>query len=375
MKSYDVIIIGRGLTGLSTAWHLAKSGVKKICLVAPNPTLDQCSSLNAGYASVTLHDNISRAVHGHGPEVTRSLLDVNRTGFSGLLQFTKEHQIKHSVGCITRMASTPQEATEMSFAVDWLSKNGFPASLSISSPNTIQSDGAAAASIDVTSVLRLLEKQSDAPVIADSVQVIRRSRDGVSIKTSSGDSIHGEMIVAACHRGIKSLIPDLAPALVNHADQWMEFSILKGPLKLNRGDLTFAEYSQFWMTYSYRNTIIAGGARYLRPWAGVEAETPSILKTATSAVKNKIEHLFNVSLSEPTQTVAAIDLRACDEIPIIGPMYGDSRILVASGFMGSGLTLGFASGLALSEFIQSGKSKMIANAFHPTRLRSLSDSD
>ena len=375
MKTFEVIIIGRGVTGLSTAFHLAKSGIKKICLIAPPPTHADCSSLNAGYASITLHDNISRPVHGQGSETTRRLLDVNRAGFSGLLQFVQDQAINHSVGRVMRLASTPQEATEMRSAVQWLFKNGFPASLSVMGTHCKQHDGAAAASIDIFSVLTRLEAQSMAQVVNDTAQSIRCGKDGVTVTTAGGEKVHAEMVVAACHRGIKNLIPEIAPALVNHADQWMEFNIIEGNLPMARGDLTFAEHSHFWMTHTYRGTLVAGGARFLRPWAGLEAEESSILKLVTSTVKQKVEDLFNITLSDPTQTIGAIDIRACDEIPIIGPMYGDSRILLASGFMGSGLTLGYASGLGLSEFIQFGQSKLIPKVFHPTRLRSLTETD
>jgi glycine/D-amino acid oxidase-like deaminating enzyme len=371
MKSFDVIIIGRGLTGVSTAWHLAQLGVQRICLVGPTPTHDLCASLNAGYAHVTLHDNITRSIHSQGSKITRDLLDLNRAGFCGLLDFVRENKIEHRLGCVSRVAETPHEAREMAAAVTWLQTNGFSPSLTAFGKRTVQQDGAAAASIDIAAVLGALERQSNAYIHSGTVGAIQRSPDGLAVTTTTGTTIHAEMVVAACHVGIKNLIPEMSEALVNHADQWMEFEIQKGELRLSRGDLVFSGHSQFWMTYSHRGTVIAGGARFLRPWAGVEATSSSVLPGITTAVKSKIERLFAISLSQPVQTIGALDLRACDEIPMIGPMFGESRILLAGGYMGSGLTLGFAAGRGLSQFIQSGHSTLVSDAFYPIRLRSL----
>jgi glycine/D-amino acid oxidase-like deaminating enzyme len=102
------------------------------------------------------------------------------------------------------------------------------------------------------------------------------------------------------------------------------------------------------------------------------------MTNVTNTVKTKIGELFRadgVKLSDPVTAAGILDIRACDEIPIIGPMFGDSRVLLASGYMGSGLTLGFAAGLGLADFVAAGKSRIIPSLFHPNRLRSLAETD
>ena len=68
---------------------------------------------------------------------------------------------------------------------------------------------------------------------------------------------------------------------------------------------------------------------------------------------------------------SALGIRPCDELPIIGPMFGDSRILLSTGYMGSGLAMGFGGGKAVSELILSGRCHWLPYGLHPQRLRTL----
>jgi glycine/D-amino acid oxidase-like deaminating enzyme len=71
------------------------------------------------------------------------------------------------------------------------------------------------------------------------------------------------------------------------------------------------------------------------------------------------------------QSTAGLDCRPCDELPIIGPMFGESRILVGTGYMGLGLSWGFLAGKCLANLVAKGKSPMLPSRLTPARLRSL----
>lgn len=378
MKSYDVIIIGRGVTALSTAWHLYQQGITRTCVIGPRPLPENCTSLHASHASVTISDNITRAAHNLGTPTTKELLTLSRTGFLDLINFAENSKIPYTLGEVLRFSTSEHENIEMTKAVDWLQDHGFPASLTKPAfPSTalkIQKDGSAAASLDCRKLLQVLEKSSKIKVIETVASSLHRIRNGVEVKTIDGQCYTAEMLVAGCHLGIKSLIPELAPALVNHADQSMVFEIFEGKIPLNVGDLIYSDHSQFWMNYSDQKKIVAGGARYLRKWAGVEAESAPVLDHVISAVTTKLQELFPIRLSKPISALGCLDLRACDEQPIVGPMFGESRILIATGYMGNGLAFGFAAGKGLAEFIKTGTSKTIPTVFHPSRLRSLAES-
>lgn len=377
MREFDVIIVGRGITGLSAALHLKRHGIKSVCLIGPNRQFTNCTSMNAGYASVSLNDNISRFVHGYGSRVAQDLLHLNYMGYRGLNLEAMAQGIMVCEGQTYRTTTSDMEINEMNSATSWLENNGFPAFIGRISKShgalTFQSDGAASASLDISALMDRMESGLGFNTLSEQVVQIDPNVEYIKVTTSGGKSLRAQLVVTANHTGIKKLIPKLESCLINHADQWGEFTYAgKHPL-ISPGNLIFSNFGQYWLSVGPDNKIRAGGGRYLRKWAGVEANQADVNQQISEKVQEQLEETFSLKLSVTAAFRGILDLRACDEIPIIGPMYDDSRILVASGFMGSGLTFGFAAGIGLAEFIALGQSKSVPETFHPKRLRSLPD--
>ena len=379
MKSYDVIIVGRGFAALSTAWHLKRLGIRRICLIGPTPTQDNCHSMLASCAFASLHDNITRAVHNLGPEVAKDLMFLARCGLFELTNHLERWSIDRALGQVIRLGLSEHETQEMKIATNWLSQNGYPAH-HVEKPSfqkncdSIQFDGAASISFDSDALMKRLETNSACDVWPTDVILAEQLGNSMRLKTSNGQIFESELAVLACHQGIKSLLPILAPTLVNHADQSVEFDIQSGHLHTNQGDHVIAGHGQLWFTHSHKNKLRAGGARFMRPWAGVEATEATASPAISLNIKQTIEKLLGVKLSRPKSAVGFIELLACDELPIIGPMFGNSRFLIASGFMNSSLSFRLAAGRGLAEFITQGRSSTVSDSFLPRRLRSLPES-
>ena len=80
-QQFDLVVVGRGVTALSTVWHLNQLGISNIALVAPprqtsNALSDACIHVNEG-----LLDNISRITHQYGLELAHSMLQLGAYGF------------------------------------------------------------------------------------------------------------------------------------------------------------------------------------------------------------------------------------------------------------------------------------------------------
>lgn len=379
MKSYDVTIVGRGLTALNTAWHLKRLGIRRICLIGPTPTQNNCHSMLASCAFASLHDNITRAVHNLGPEVAKDLMLLARSGLFELTSHLERWNIESAFGQVIRLGLSQHETQEMKIATAWLSENGYPAHHQETLPpfkhcDSIQFDGAASISFDANALMKQLETNSACDVWPTDVILAEQLGSSIRLKTSCGQTFESEIAVLACHQGIKYLLPTLAPALVNHADQFVEFNVQSGKLPTNPGDHIIAGHGQFWFTHSYKNTLTAGGSRFMRPWGGVEATEAVASHEISLNIKQTIEKLLGVRLSKPKSAIGFIELLACDELPIIGPMFGNSRFLIASGFMNSSLSFRLAAGRGLAEFIAQGRSSMVSDSFLPRRLRSLPES-
>jgi glycine/D-amino acid oxidase-like deaminating enzyme len=375
MNTFDVTIIGQGITGLSAAFHLNSAGFRNIAIVAPPPSPQNNTTLSSHYASVTLHDNASRFTHSLGSDLARAMIDLNRKGFSGLLAYVLNNKIQHRRGEVLRFANSDHEAHEMAIATAWLSSQGFPAQLKASDDFIIQRDGAASINFNASDVIDTLRHEVTHHYLPSTVIKIISHSHGIRLELDNRLKVHTEMVITACHQGIKTLLPDMGDVLVNHADQFVVFRSAKRIAKASPGDMLFARHSQFWASIKDDHHIIAGGAKFLRRWGGLEAKSAEVLPQASQAIAQEFEPILGGHQLYEINSGGLIDLRCCDERPLIGPMFGDSRILVASGYMGSGMTLGFAAGQGLAEFVTTGRSKIIPPYFYPARLRHLPDTD
>jgi glycine/D-amino acid oxidase-like deaminating enzyme len=376
VKIYEVAIVGRGVTGLSTANNLIAKGIQDLVLIGPDPKKMQGTAFGAHYAQISLHDNITRPAHNIGSHAAKALLQLNRLGYFELTKILPPIKFKISDGETARVASSEHEAAEMMKAVDWLSGNGFPARLATVGPHHVQYDGSGSMIFNPEDLQAALSEFSNVNLDVEhtEVEIVDSKRDFIELRLTDGKVVRAQMVVLACHLGIKKLLPVTEPVFINHADQCV---ILKSEKPFNyfsKGDVIFTMHSQFWMALKDSCTVVAGGARFLRKWAGIDAKEATVLPVVTERIALKCAETLGVARLKVQSTHGFIDLRSCDELPVIGPLFGESRILIAGGYMGSGITMGLAAGIGIAELIATGKSRAIDSIFFPSRFRSLPDS-
>ena len=120
--------------------------------------------------------------------------------------------------------------------------------------------------------------------------------------------------------------------------------------------------------------MIWGGARFLRKNAGIgDSRARSLSKIDHYLAEEVAAHFPSLGPLEHRKSVAYSGCRPCDELPVIGPMFGDDRVLIAAGFMGTGLSLGFMAGKCLADFVSSGSSEDMCGQLLPVRFRSIKD--
>lgn len=378
-QNFDVIVIGRGITGLSAARHLAKISGMRIALVGPKPNLSNCSSLKPGFVTATALDNITRIDHGHGRQASEALIKLGNLGFDGLKRFSHEHSIPWLEGDVLRIAPTKHEHAEMKEAHKIFQALGYNARLqapvSDSAPQGVvctQHDGLRSATTDSKMLLEQLETScSSLKIFSEDAKQMQISSNHVNITTTSRD-LNAEMVVVAAHLHTGQFVPNLQSALVSFADQWIRFRCEKSAYAFQPGQLIIAHHGHYTAWLGHDGYVYMTGARFLRKWAGIEATTAEVLPQVTEHLLKKAQEWFGCENVSDISAHGILDCRPCDEIPVIGPMYGEQRIFVGVGYMGAGLALGFAAGRCLAEIIHSGKSNQLSPVFLPSRLRSLS---
>ena len=164
----------------------------------------------------------------------------------------------------------------------------------------------------------------------------------------------------------------MSAAIVAVADQWTEFQLTDSLPPAWRNVTFTANHANEWGVAGETNSLRLGGGRYLRPLAGNEA-----LKSETLAkIMVHLSQQLNQTLTfgrdaVPLTSSSAMDIRPCDELPIIGPMFGNGRILLGTGYMGAGLALGFFAGRCLADLITLGHCDALPRSVWPERLRTL----
>jgi len=403
-----VVIAGAGVTGLSAALHLAEAGVKKILIVTGSsvPT----SMTAPGMLSGGQRDNFTRVAAAHQTDFAKTIWLFGDRAFDLTANWARNQGVPFSNCRRLRLIATPEELTEATIAVREMNAAGFTSQILSDKKLTaspwaralgprilaVQDDGERGGWIDTHTMYRKLrlaaETNPAVQFIDGTVENISGYADpdlSVTIRgpeSQSGDkklqTIKTSSLIAACHLAIGDLIPSLKSALVSSADQWLSTS---GPLDSidpqspwnTPGIAWSAFHNHEWGATQPNGTILLGGGRILRKWAGFEATESKVEAKISKYIVEQTKKSFPHWRAdcEPILEASALDCHPCDELPVVGPMYGEGRILVATGFMGQGLTLGFYSGFCLAKLLMTGRCDELPRRLWPERLRSLPDQE
>lgn len=380
--SVDVAIIGSGITGLSTGWHLQNAGIQKIVTISDESVLPQ-SSLSPGIVWGGQRDNYTRVSHAHGDGFAQKLWQMGHNARDRLVDFVRARGLRWQPLRRLRLAAGPEEKVEMEKAVGQLAAAGFtagflgPAEQAALCPadagiTAIQDEGETAGLVDPAAILAALEPAPQRRV-RDSVLTLETGSQGVRLELASGRRVQAELVVLATHTRTGRFLPALEEVFVPVADQWLEASVDPPPGK--GGGLVFSvRHGYEWGALAPDGHLLLGGGRFMRPFAGIGFDQPGDLlkKEIDDYLYRRIAEVFGWQITHPpARRQAGLVSIPCDELPVVGPMFGEDRILLAAGYLGSGLSMGFMAGACLAELIRTGTCADLPDGLHPARLRSL----
>lgn len=381
-KAYHVVVIGGGVTGLSSALHLKRSGISHLA-VAQAETLGTPSRLASGFCSGGQLDNFTRLTHSHGIDLATSLWKFGDHAFDSFLTFARENRVPWTASRRYRFLASPSEVEEAQSATAQLASCQLAGSVLPASPKDlahrilgVQDDGPRGAFVDPDATWEALMRCTSGIPRLPRVASLRIEKDHVALRLEDARDVKAEVVVLSSHLGTRHLVPELASSLVPFADQWTDFSLPSGSLPdwCVPGLVFSTNHTHEWGVIVSQDRLRFGGGRYLRPLAGIEADHASVDPKIIKHLKWQLGQTFarvNPETPIARSTFGLLDIRPCDELPVIGPMFGEPRILLATGFSGQGLPIGFYTGSLLAELIAQGASPKLPRAFWPERLRSL----
>ncbi len=399
-KHFQVIIAGGGITGLSAAWHLAQEGATSILLATGAET--PSSSVAPGWISGGQRDNFTRIAQAHQLDFAADLWRFGDHAFDLTKEWAQRHKVPLASSRRLRLIVTAEELTEARLAVAAMKKAGIKSDLlegknlsaSIWSDGptprvlAIQDDGNRGGWIDAKAFHARLFKEVAASrkvTVTESVvkkisgygeEAIRITLENEGHENSKGkiETVLTDACIVACHLQTGDLIPELSSALIPVADQWLiAIDGADGTGGWNQPGIAWSVFHNHeWGVSLPGGNLLLGGGRILRKWAGFEATSAEVEPKITDYILAQHKKTFP-GRHKPESAAAGRDCHPCDELPLIGPMFGEGRILVATGFMGQGLTLGFAAGQCLASLLMTGKCPELPRRLWPERLRSLSE--
>lgn len=350
-RSFDVVVVGGGLTGLTTALLLARAGASVAVLEARR--LGAVATGNStGKITLLQGTKLARVARRHSAATLRTYVEANAEGQQWLLRYCDEHDVPYQRRPDLVVAQSEEgrdavgnvhdAAHEAHLPVEWVEDPGlpFPTFGTARLPDQAQ--------LDTTDVVLALARDLE----RHGGQIFEGSRvtglhQGSPNRVAVGEvEVEADRVVLATGTPVLDrggFFARLAPSRT-HA---IALDV-PGPLPqvtAITGDAPFR---------SLRTAPTADGERLVVAGAGHPTGRAVSTRELVEELTRWATGVFPGAV--PTHVWAAQDYRGTDELPSVGPLLPRSdRVLVATGFDKWGLTMGVAAALAMSSAILEGQ--------------------
>ncbi len=363
-REYDIVIIGAGMAGLSTAYWIKKEHQDlSIAVVDKGEVGSGASGRNAGFVTCGSVEHFNRLVAKHGKDSALSIWKFSETN----LELLKAEIIQDNANALEfeqngsfSLASTEEEFSELKKSYHLMQEMGIKVEI-LQAKDIVARLGAQGfvggikylgdASINpMKLMLKIKEKLSSDPNfhLLENHEVFAIENHGESklVKTKKG-YLNTSVVVMATNAYSAQLHPYFKDKIIPTRGQILTTSALEpfmeGPC-----------YANFVLDYFRQlsnGQVIIGGFRQLQKYVevGYSDETTDIIQTSLESFLR--QHLPSVKQAEITHRWSGVMGFSVDGQPMIGSLPTDNQLYFIGGFTGHGLGLTFHCGKCLADLL------------------------
>ncbi|MDC0980179.1 FAD-binding oxidoreductase [Bdellovibrionales bacterium] len=362
--SFDLVVIGGGISGLSAAYWLQKEDPSlKIALLEKNQIASGASGRNAGFITSGSVEHYNRLVERWGEKLAREIwsfsernLELLKEEFLENLDFKKRQQLGFEERGSFSLASTESELEELKKTSRLMKKHQIEVEL-LEEADVEKRLGVTGfrggvkylhdASINPVELCRWIAGQFRGDLF-EGTEVSRVTQDGEErvVHTNRGE-FHTSAVVYAGNGYLPSLDPFFDEMVFPTRGQILVTEpvprFMEGPC-----------YANFVLDYFRQlesGEVIIGGFRQLEKVTEV-GYSDHITETIQSALYDFLQkHIPHLSGKLVTHRWAGVMGFSADGQPFVGAKPDDSQIFYLGGFTAHGLGLAFHSGRCLADLV------------------------
>lgn len=373
-----VVVIGGGITGAATLYHLARAGIPAL-LIEREHLAAGATGRNAGFLLAGTVEYFDEAVQHWGLAEAAAIWAFTFENNAAV----KNAIVREAIPCHLEeagqlvLAATDEEWSRLQRTVELLAAIGIDSPLLDANGVTertgiagfyggrLQRDDAILVPAELVRGLGRAAVRLGARVIeGDGVGRLERAGTAWEITTAQGVCRTPHVVLASnawlreiwpAFRGI--ITPVRAQAL---ATAPVEPGLITGALSCNTG-------YEYWRQLP-DGRVLLGGMRWTEP--GQARDTLDLtVQPATHTALAEFLHRCYPALREVPITHAWTGLMAYtpDRLPLIGAVPDSEGAWVAGGYNGHGMAFGFLAGRILSDLISTGTTELEAERYSPAR--------
>jgi glycine/D-amino acid oxidase-like deaminating enzyme len=360
-KTYDVVIVGAGITGLSAAyWLNQEDPTLKIAIVEKNRLAFGASGRNAGFITCGSVEHFNRLISKHGLKEALEIWKFAETNLNLLQEHIiqdKGNEIEFAKRGAYSLAAQENEFRELQNVAAVMRDLKIPVEI-YNSEEVEKHVGAMNfvggikylddAETNPVRLLELMQSKIKADIFElTEAHSYRQTAEGTRVlKTDNGD-FESSMIIYCLNGYAPTMHPYFSDKIYATRAQILMMEkvppFMDGPC-----------YANFYLDYFRQmpnGALLIGGFRQLEKQTevGYSDHTTSIIQNALHEFVKT--HLPNLRDKEVTHRWGGVMGISRDGQPIIGALPEDNQVYFAGGYTGHGIGLAFHTGKSLVDII------------------------